>query len=445
MKSKVLIACCMCFMLIFSTITAYGADVPKIGDNTNSEILTKSDQEIEIDYIEIVLVAVAKNESSEHALPTGSGSMGLMAKVHLTDGTIATGDMAGVDWSITREDGGVSQCTLSPGTKDGMGVVGIYVPFTEKIGSCMVRASSKIEPYAFDLYEIIIFKPTEGYSPKSFFTFQKGTIKGTKITGASPKWAETWDKDSKSYSTILPENTYKASGYQFAGWKGQNGKQYKPGTKVTRLNQSGPFRFTAVWKGAKVKTPTGVRVKRAGLTSTIVWWRKVAGADGYKVYRWDKAAKKYKSVKTLKGNSATKLTEKKLSSNKTYTYKVKAYRILQGKTYYSAASYWVSAKTYYENAKAVNAGKVKVSPKTVTLSLNSTKAVQLKATIIPSKVSTAKGKKVISNKIRWVSSNANIATVGNDAKVKANKKAGTCYIYARAHDGVIAKVKVVVK
>lgn len=84
---------------------------------------------------------------------------------------------------------------------------------------------------------------------------------------------------------------------------------------------------------AKVK---GVKAK-AGKKKVTVSWKKVAGANGYKVYRYNSSTGKYKVAKTIKKGTTVKWTNTKLKKGKTYKYKVKAYRIVDGKKVYSSS------------------------------------------------------------------------------------------------------------
>lgn len=75
--------------------------------------------------------------------------------------------------------------------------------------------------------------------------------------------------------------------------------------------------------------------KKSGKANIVVKWSKVAGASGYKVYRSTKKAGKYKKISTIKKGSTVKLMDKKLKKKKTYYYKIRAYRNVNGKKIYS--------------------------------------------------------------------------------------------------------------
>ncbi len=81
-------------------------------------------------------------------------------------------------------------------------------------------------------------------------------------------------------------------------------------------------------KAVTIKTwlakPASFKVKKSGSAAKISW-KKVSGASGYEVYM--KTGKgKYKKVGTVKGASKKTFTKKGLKKNKTYTFKVRAYK-----------------------------------------------------------------------------------------------------------------------
>ena len=92
----------------------------------------------------------------------------------------------------------------------------------------------------------------------------------------------------------------------------------------------------------KPKTPT-VTVT-AGKKKAVVKWKKISNASGYFVYRATSKSGKYTAVSTIKKGSAVSYTNKKLTSKKTYYYKVRAYRTVNGKKVYSSYSKVKSVK-----------------------------------------------------------------------------------------------------
>ena len=97
----------------------------------------------------------------------------------------------------------------------------------------------------------------------------------------------------------------------------------------------------------KLTTPTikSISFKKSGSKrSVILKWGSIKGATGYKVYRSTKSSSGFKLVKTLKGNSKVSFKDTKVKKKKTYYYKVRAYRTVSGKNYYSSYSKVVSQK-----------------------------------------------------------------------------------------------------
>ena len=84
----------------------------------------------------------------------------------------------------------------------------------------------------------------------------------------------------------------------------------------------------------KVAAPTKVKAKDGTQKATITW-KKVKGANGYKIYRATKKNGKYKAVKTVRKQKTVKYVNKKLKKGKTYYYKIKAYKNVNGKKVYS--------------------------------------------------------------------------------------------------------------
>lgn len=101
---------------------------------------------------------------------------------------------------------------------------------------------------------------------------------------------------------------------------------------------------------------SGFKVKSADFTSVALTWKKVKNATSYKIqYSTDKKFKKaVKSVTT----SSTGKTVGSLTENKVYYFRIYACRKVNKKTYNSAASSVISAKTYVAaKISAVNESK----------------------------------------------------------------------------------------
>jgi len=201
--------------------------------------------------------------------------------------------------------------------------------------------------------------------------------------------------------------------------------------------------FAVSFQGVKsnaaetLKAPNPVKILRSSNTALRLTWTKVKNADGYIVYKYNSVKKKYKQYKVIKNKNTLSFTDK-TGSHTSAKYKVSAYKKAGKKKVIGRKSYWVRARTYQQGDKKVNAGKVvsKISrDSSDSTGLAYHETMKLSAKIKASTYSKAKGKNVLSEKVRWYSSNPGIATVDKNGLVKAQTKAGKCYIYARAHNG----------
>ena len=190
---------------------------------------------------------------------------------------------------------------------------------------------------------------------------------------------------------------------------------------------------------------TPLTTMKAGDTSMTIAWQKVSGAEGYDIFfsRCDgKGKTTAKKAQTINGNSTFAWTRSGLTAGVSYKAYVKAYVMKNGSKQYVAASPLMHAYTKgytkrYTNAKSVKVKKTKVS-------IKKGKTFKIKAKVKKLK----KGKKLMPTKhelkLRYLSTDSSIATVSKKGKIKG-VKAGTCYVYAYAHNGVFKKIKVTVK
>ena len=184
------------------------------------------------------------------------------------------------------------------------------------------------------------------------------------------------------------------------------------------------------------------QVSKKSKNSIKISWNKIDGATGYEVYATTCGNYDYKLTKTVKSNkksncTITKVKGKKVA-NKNYKFRVKAYKLVDGKKVYIAKSkdiHLIKSYKKYGNAKAVTVKKEKVT-------LNVGKTSKISASI-----KMPKGKKQISThgaEIRYISSDENVAKVSSTGKIKAVGK-GKCKIYVLAINGNYKAVSVTVK
>ncbi|MGN0395271.1 MAG: fibronectin type III domain-containing protein, partial [Coprococcus sp.] len=96
-----------------------------------------------------------------------------------------------------------------------------------------------------------------------------------------------------------------------------------------------------ITKTSKVNEVKNLKIKKAAKSSITLSWSKTSRAKGYIIYRYDNSTHKWVNI-----GKTTKLTytDKKLASKTSYKYKVKAYRIISGKTYTGKSS-GINART----------------------------------------------------------------------------------------------------
>lgn len=119
--------------------------------------------------------------------------------------------------------------------------------------------------------------------------------------------------------------TYKVKAYKLADGK----KVYSP---VSDMAYTAP----------KLAVPS-FKLK-AGTRTITVTWSKVNGADGYKIYRATSKNGTYKVIRTASSKDTRSYTSRGLTKNKTYYYKMKAYRVVDGKRVYSNYTYKAAVK-----------------------------------------------------------------------------------------------------
>ena len=212
--------------------------------------------------------------------------------------------------------------------------------------------------------------------------------------------------------------------------KAEDGTDVGPGASETVADK-------AIINADSDEGPTGSRfgilqtkMKKVTKNSITITWKKVSGAK-YVIY--GNQCGKNKKFEKLDEVSTNKFTQKKLKKGTYYKYIVVA--VKDGKVVSTSKTLHIVTK----GGKTCNPLKLKVNKKS--LKLKKGKTASLKVKIV-------KEKKLLKiknhRKVKYESSNTAVATVTDKGKVKAVGK-GTAYIYVYAQNGVMAKIKVVVK
>ena len=344
--------------------------------------------------------------------PSACNSVGINAaySIVIESGTVnATGETGRSSNGITSQLGGIAinggrvTAKASAANEESYGLYGYYRTVTIGENALSVEASGETGAINTKYWDIAL---------------------DNKISGTG--WT---DVEGTTGEKVFPAGTYTKG--QLAGYKKMVFPEIKPAPK--------PAPTPAKTSGTPLTT------LKAGKTSMTIAWQKVTGAEGYDIFfsRCDgKGKTTAKKAQTINGNSTFAWTRSGLTAGVSYKAYVKAYVMKNGSKQYVAASPLMHAYTKgytkrYTNAKSVKVKKTKVS-------IKKGKTFKIKAKVKKLK----KGKKLMPTKhelkIRYLTTDASIATVSKKGKIKG-VKAGTCYVYAYAHNGVFKKIKVTVK
>ncbi|WP_288682133.1 Ig-like domain-containing protein [uncultured Eubacterium sp.] len=173
----------------------------------------------------------------------------------------------------------------------------------------------------------------------------------------------------------------------------------------------------------------------------VLSWKKNNEADGYIIY---KNGRKLKTIKSSK----TKYTDKKVKTNKAYTYEIQSYKNVEGRKTLSVKSLKIKVVKTNANSRKQNVTGFENIKKEYKLGIgeNSRLKPTVKITKKSKKVKNTKKvkQKAYSKKIRWSSSNPSLVKVDKNGRITAasDKTTGTAYIYVIAHNGVQKKIKV---
>lgn len=96
--------------------------------------------------------------------------------------------------------------------------------------------------------------------------------------------------------------------------------------------------FSDIVSGQVVPAKPTVEAVSADYQTVRLTWKQITGANGYQVRRSDTADGTYKTVKTINSGSTLTYDDSKLTTGKTYYYKVRAYVKKDGKKIYGAYS-----------------------------------------------------------------------------------------------------------
>jgi len=190
----------------------------------------------------------------------------------------------------------------------------------------------------------------------------------------------------------------------------------------------------------KLPAPAWPHVRHSGWHGLKLSWDAVDGADGYAVYRWSKAKKRYVRRAWTK---KTSWRDAGLRADKRYSYRVAAYKKAKGKKRVGKRSYKVSAVAYSKGAAVVNPGAPKVEARSLVMELARRSAPEylgawthVGASRNGSLVGGRKCR-AFSDAVRWVSSRPSVVKVERDGGRQEAwaRRVGRCTLRAVAANG----------
>ncbi|MCO8193980.1 MULTISPECIES: GH25 family lysozyme [Anaerofustis] len=155
---------------------------------------------------------------------------------------------------------------------------------------------------------------------------------------------------------------------------------------------------SATYATTDPKKVSGLKVTTTYTNKINLTWSKVYGASGYRIYKYNSKSKTYVYLATVKGNT---YQDKKVSKNKTYYYKVRAYRTLSGKNYYGSYSSSLKAKAVLKTYLSMTKKTAKVKALVLNVRSNAGTSSKRITTITYNKKVTAYGYKNDSKGKRW--------------------------------------------
>ena len=169
---------------------------------------------------------------------------------------------------------------------------------------------------------------------KTTTSYNAVKLSWSKVKDANGYRIYRYDSASKKWVIAVKSTTKTA--YTFKDLKTGTSYSFRvvPYQKVSKKVYWGSYK--TIKATPTLAKPTGFKELPSTLTTLSFKWNKVSGAAGYRVYKYNTATKKWDVV--LKATKDTSFTDTKLKPGTQYSYKVKAYRKVSGKYFYSPAS-----------------------------------------------------------------------------------------------------------
>jgi len=236
-----------------------------------------------------------------------------------------------------------------------------------KYSSTLSYTNTNLTPNKYYYYKIRTYRVYNGkkvYSSFSNVVFSKpvlASITSSKVVSVGyNKVKVTWGKVSEASGYEIYRSTSKTGTFSKVSTLSGSANTYLNGSLTTGRsyyykirayrNNNGTRVYssysTIVGAAPVLAMPTNIKATRSSSTSIKLTWNKVSEASGYEIYRGTTQTGTYTKLATTTKNTTISYINYKVSKGKTYYYKMKSYRIVNGKKIYSYYSNVVSGKTY---------------------------------------------------------------------------------------------------
>ena len=169
------------------------------------------------------------------------------------------------------------------------------------------------------------------------------TLKWTKVSGSKGYKVYQYDTKTKKYNLVKTVSA-KTTSYKVSKLKAGTAYKFQVVSYMADNGKDITVQSNKLSTATKPAKSSKVTVKKASKTTAKVTWKKVTGATGYKVYMATSKKGSYKLMATVKGATKVTYTKKDLKKNKTYYFKVRAYKTVNGKNLYGAYTSVVKVK-----------------------------------------------------------------------------------------------------
>ena len=187
-----------------------------------------------------------------------------------------------------------------------------------------------------------------GYSTD--FVVIPAQVKNVKVTSQKEKEISiSWSKNSgsvagyKIYTYDYEKKKYKFVGkttntkYTLKNLKSGSTYKIKVNAYITVDGKDYGSKDLIITTVTKPSKPT-IKSATTKNNSVTLKWNRVTGSTGYEIWMSTEKTKGYKKITTITKASTLSYTKKSLSKNKTYYFKIKAYKTIDGKKVYGAYS-----------------------------------------------------------------------------------------------------------